>query len=108
MAVGSFISERSTDEYVIGESASFSYCLTNSIVMFFSYFVAGFIPLFPYVILGIKSALWLSISLSLIFLFVLGLVSAKMFHASLWRGGLRIMVIGGVAIAVGVFIGGLV
>ena len=108
MAAGSFLSEASAEEInnhngddkkVIGHS------LKHGVLMFFSYFIAGFIPLFPYVIPAISNPLVISIIASLIALFILGAAAARAAKISVWRIGLRMFIVGGLAIAVGTVIG---
>jgi len=48
MGAGSFLSERSAEEFMEEEGMSSAYSLENGAIMFFSYFVSGFIPLFNY------------------------------------------------------------
>ncbi len=105
MAVGSFLSEQSAEEYTLGRSVSPRYAFMDGVIMFFSYFLAGFVSLAPYVFFEEGNAFWASIIFSLVALFFLGLISAKMFHARLLRSGLRMCIIGGIAIGVGVFVG---
>lgn len=108
MAVGSFLSEHSAEEYAARTEVSPRYALIGATVMFFAYFIFGFIPLAPYFFTATATALWLSILLSLAALFLLGAVGAKVFKMRVFRHGTTMMVIGGVAIAVGVVIGRLV
>ena len=105
MAVGSFLAERSTEEYAIGRDIPLRYPIVDGIIMFLSYFVAGFLPLSPYLWLGVANALWLSIALSLLALFGLGLASAKVSRVGLWHSAMRMFIIGGIAIGVGVIAG---
>lgn len=105
MAVGSFLAERSTEAYAIGRDIPLRYPVVDGVIMFLSYFIAGFLPLSPYLWLNIAWAFWVSIGLSLLALFVLGLVSAKVSRISLWRSGLRMFLIGGIAVGVGVITG---
>ena len=70
-----------------------------------SYFISGFVPLLPYLLLPISVALPVSVSLGLILLFVLGAVSAKLFGVNWVKSGLRMLLIGGVATFLGVFVG---
>ena len=77
-------------------------------VMFVSYFVSGFVPLLPYVFFPLNSAFWYSIGLSLLALFLLGVVSARLSNISFVRGGARMLTVGGIAIAVGVLVGRIV
>ena len=74
-------------------------------VMFVSYFVAGFIPLLPYIFFPLNSAFWYSIGFSLLALFLLGVFSARLSKINFVKGGARMLIIGGIAIAVGVLVG---
>ncbi len=71
MAVGSFLSEESAEQYrakgEIGGTGPF----TGSIIMFFSFIVASFIPIVPYLLFGSAEALWISIIFSLLALLLL-------------------------------------
>ena len=106
MGVGSFLSEESAEEYV-GNKKSFS--LHGALIMFFSYFVAGFIPLAPYLAFNVTKAFVISIILSLIALFLLGLISSRIFKTDhTLKHAIRMLLIGGMAIAVGIIVGKLV
>lgn len=105
MSVGSFLSERTTEESCIGYEEKNSNSLLASIIMFFSYFVCGMIPLFPYFFISINLAFWWSISLSLVSLFVLGFISAKILKTKILKSAIRMMLIGGLAIGLGVLVG---
>ncbi|OGL73061.1 hypothetical protein A3D72_02485 [Candidatus Uhrbacteria bacterium RIFCSPHIGHO2_02_FULL_57_19] len=107
MAVGSYLSEHSAEEYMNGSSTGVRQPLLAGVIMFFSYFLAGLLPLAPYAFLEPGAALRLSIGISLASLFVLGAVGAKVFRISILRHGLEMLIIGGVAIAVGVLVGNL-
>ena len=74
-------------------------------IMFVSYFISGFIPLLPYVIFETKIAFPLSIVLSLVALFILGLVGARISKVNLLKNGLRMLLVGGAAVAIGVIVG---
>lgn len=105
MSVGYFLSEYSAESYMRQAEVSSRKSLAAAVIMFFSYFLSGFIPLFPYIILSSESAVWLSIGLSLFYLFFIGVISAKISNINLFRSGLRMFLIGGAAIFIGVFIG---
>ncbi|MDD5099055.1 MAG: VIT1/CCC1 transporter family protein [Candidatus Colwellbacteria bacterium] len=105
MGIGSFLSERSAEEFINDEKVSLGYLMENGAIMFLSYFISGFIPLFPYLILKTETALFLSVGLSLLSLFVLGVVSAKLFGINILKSGARMLFIGGIAIAIGVTVG---
>jgi VIT1/CCC1 family predicted Fe2+/Mn2+ transporter len=108
MAVGSFLSESSAESYIRTEAASVKESLLNGIIMFFSYFLSGFVPLFPYLMFTVADAFKYSIGFSLLALFVLGVTSSNITHSSLIRGGIRTVLIGGMAILIGIFAGQLV
>lgn len=105
MAVGSFLSEYSAEEYLYQDGASSRRSLADGAIMFFSYLIAGVVPLFPYILWNPESAVFISVFVSLLALFALGAVSARISGVGLWKIGLRMLVIGGIAIAVGVLVG---
>lgn len=108
MAVGSFLSERSSAEYMARTNDHMKPSATAGAIMFISYFAAGFIPLSPYLLMTPDRAFMISILLSLIALFVLGSVSARLAKTNLFLTGVRMLLIGGIAIAVGVTVGKLI
>ena len=108
MAVGSFIAEHSADDYLRQREVPMGSALADGAIMFVSYFVSGFIPLSPYMFFDARSALWVSIALSVLALFVIGFIGARLSKTSLVRGGTRMMIIGGIAIAVGILVGKIV
>lgn len=105
MSVGSFLSERTTEESSPDYGKEKSGSLLASFIMFASYLVCGLIPLLPYLFLPIETALWWSIGASLVALFVLGFVSAKILKIKVLKSSVRMMVIGGLAIGLGVVVG---
>ncbi len=108
MAVGSFLSERSSDEYIARATAATRPTAIAGAIMFASYFIAGFVPLLPYFFTDPKSAFTMSILFSLVALFVLGGVSARFSSSNVLKTGARMLFVGGIAIAVGVTVGKLI
>lgn len=106
MAAGSFLSEYSAEDYVEQREVSARRPIAAGMVMFFSYFISGFIPLLPYVLFETNQAFLLSIVLSLIALFILGTIDARFSRVRVARNALRMAFVGGIAIAVGVLVGG--
>lgn len=105
MAVGSFLTESSVEEYT-HETANLSKKnILSGIVMFFSYFIAGFVPLAPYLVWPVDVALKFSAIFSVLALFGLGAVSARLSNVSIFRDGFRMAGLGGLAIAVGIIAG---
>ncbi len=108
MAAGSFLSESSAQEYADGASAPTKRNAVSGIIMFFSYFVSGFVPLSAYLIWPVTQALEISIAFSLVALFALGVVGARIARIGVLKNAFRMALIGGVAIGVGLFAGILV
>jgi len=105
MAAGSFLSEDSVLVYVNKKKNAYLISVIGAVIMFFSYFFAGFIPLSPYIFLPAVDAFWVSILSALIALFLLGALSARMFGVHFVRQGIKMFVVGGVAIALGILVG---
>ncbi len=89
----SFLSESSAQE-IDGQNKMSP--LPDSVIMFFSYFFAGFIPLAPYLILEISQAKYVSVAISLIALFTLGFLPTKNL-----KSGLKMAFIAGFAAFIG-------
>ncbi|MDP2593318.1 MAG: VIT1/CCC1 transporter family protein, partial [bacterium] len=104
MGSGSFLSERSIEESSPKQSGGVR-SVVDAVVMFVSYFLAGLIPLFPYIFWQPAAAFPISIIFTLLALLTLGLLSAKILHTKLLRSAVRMFVIGGVAVFIGVMVG---
>lgn len=105
MAAGSFLSEYSAEGFIgSGEDPSRG-SFISGVIMFFSYAISGIIPLSPYLILPVGSALKFSVILSVLALFVLGVISGRVSKINVVKSGMRMAVIGGIAIAVGLAAG---
>lgn len=104
MAIGSFLTENSVEEYEKNND-SFKGAFKGGTVMFASYFVAGFVPLTPYIFYEKDIAFSYSITLSLISLFCLGFVSALILRANPLKKAIQMGLLGGVAILVGISVG---
>jgi predicted membrane protein (TIGR00267 family) len=106
MGVGSYLSEYTTEESYLKESEAFKDSLVSSIIMFVSYAVVGLIPLLPFLLLTQNSlaTLW-SVIITLASLFVLGMISSKLLHLKVFRISVRMVILGGIAIAIGMLIG---
>lgn len=103
MAAGAFLSEESAEEYAAGGKAERPHdAYIAGALMFCSYFLAGFVSLVPYMILPVSVALWASIASSLLALIALGAVSGVVSRAGLVKSAVRMVLIGGIAIAIGV------
>ena len=105
MAAGSLLSEQSVEEYEMHREVALTKPAFAALVMFLSYVISGLIPLIPYFISTSQNAIISSVILTLIALFSLGVFNAKMFHVRVWKDGLQTLIIGGLAILVGVIVG---
>jgi len=108
MSVGSFLSERTTEEANPHFLRSRSGALGVSVVMFASYLLCGLIPLSPYIFLVGMEALVVSVVASLSALFVLGVVSAEILKTHPMKNALRMFLVGGAAIVLGIVVGSVV
>ncbi len=104
MAVGSLVSERSVEEYE-RKGTSLRSPVRASVIMLFSYILAGIIPLAPYFYFIGKQAWVTSILLSLVALFILGTVNGKMANKKMFNDGVFTLTMGGIAILVGILVG---
>jgi VIT1/CCC1 family predicted Fe2+/Mn2+ transporter len=105
MAVGSFLSEQSAEEYEAKGETSETGPYTAGFVMFLSFVLASFIPIAPYMMFGVAAALWCSIGFSLIALLIVGMVSAKIVKVDIVKHGIKMMLLGGAAIVIGILVG---
>lgn len=109
MGAGEFLSEFETEEFIKQGEVSARNSFASSIIMFFSYAVSGFIPLSPYLIgLQPQVALPYSIGASMAALLILGLIGAHVTRTSYLRHAVRMLLVGGAAIVVGVLAGQIV
>jgi VIT1/CCC1 family predicted Fe2+/Mn2+ transporter len=108
MGVGSFLSDETVRETRRrGRVASWP-SLFGALVMFASYLIAGLLVLAPYALTTTATAFWWSIALSLSALFAVGAYSERNAGLPWFYGGVRMMVFGGAAVALGVLVGKLI
>ncbi len=105
MAVGSVLSEHSAEEYERRKEISIKGSVKGGLIMFFSYFISGFIPLSPYIFLQSNNAFAVSIAFSITALGLLGIFSGKISGTNIFKNILSMTILGGVAIIVGVIVG---
>lgn len=105
MAMGDFLSEESAEEYVSHANVNDRPSIISAIFMFISCVFASLVPLIPYIVFASNTAFFASICLSIVSLFIVGMVSARFSRLPMvWRGA-RMALLGGAAIAMGVGIG---
>ncbi|MEN9389588.1 MAG: hypothetical protein RLY61_672 [Candidatus Parcubacteria bacterium] len=98
MGIGSYLSEESTQE-IDGQTHKDKPAI-EGIIMFCSYYFAGFIPLLPYVFFDIRSAKFLSVTVALVTLFLVGFIPRKKA-----KSGIKMAVLAGFAIFIGFAVG---
>ncbi len=103
MGASEFISEE-TEEDIEKEKMPAS-PLISGLLIFGSYILAGTIPLAPYLFLPHLQAIPVSIVMALIGLIVLGIFKGKITHKSPVRSALEVLIIGGIAAAIGLAVG---
>jgi VIT1/CCC1 family predicted Fe2+/Mn2+ transporter len=70
----------------------------SAVTIALSYAVAGFVPLGPYIVMrSVQSALYLSVGLTLVALFLFGYVKGRVTGINALRSGLQTTLIGGLA-----------
>ena len=105
MAVGSFLSEESAEEFAAKSETFNNKPYIAAIVMFISFVLASFIPIVPYIIFNLSLALWVSIGLSVVALFIVGIILARLSKINIIKHGIKMMLLGGSAILIGVVVG---
>ena len=79
--------------------------IRNGITMFFAYIVGGSVPLAPYFFLPASVAMPISMPVTLVGLFILGVFVAKYTAQHWFRAGIKLLIFGGIALAVGYLVG---
>lgn len=79
--------------------------LRNGIFMFFAYVIGGLIPLFVYFLVDIPIAIYISTGITLAALFLLGMATTRYTKNNWFKAGLRVFILGGIALLVGYIIG---
>ena len=82
--------------------------LGNAVVMGTAYVIGGLVPVLPYLLLPIRTAIPISITGTLLALFLFGGLKGRVVKQSWWRSGLEMLSIAGFAALVGFLIGRLV
>src|SRR5581483_1840175 len=100
MAVGSFLSEQSVEEYDAKRNVGIANPAVGGMIMFVTFVLVSFIPLAPYAYFPASSAIWFSIGFSVVALFVTGIVAAKISKISVWRQGISMAALGASAIII--------
>lgn len=79
--------------------------LFSGLLLFISYITAGMIPFLPIVLLPFPISIFVSVTLALATLFLIGFLKGKFLKTSPIKGGLKILTVGGITTIFGVCIG---
>jgi len=82
--------------------------VSSSFVMFFTFLILAFIPLFPYLIFPISQALPYSIIFTLIALFLVGSTKTKITKRNWFKSGFEMLALGAIAALITFYIGNFV
>ena len=82
--------------------------LGDAIIVGVAYAVAAAIPLWPYFVWSVSTALPISLAVTGLALFALGLVKGRVARMALVRSGIQVLLIGGASATIGYAIGALI
>ncbi len=105
MGIGSLLSEHTTREFEEGKALPISSAIPSSLIMFFSYFFSGFIPLAPYTFATPGFALLLSVLFSLALILTVSLITATKLKLDRWHHIREMLILGTVTLIVGMIVG---
>jgi VIT1/CCC1 family predicted Fe2+/Mn2+ transporter len=104
MGAGEYLSEKSVGEFN-GKKKKSSSPIVGGLVMFFSYLLAGTIPVVPTVVFTYPQSAVISTISSFIGLFALGVLKGEIVKKSPSRSGFEVMFVGGIAAIAGLIVG---
>ncbi len=99
-----FLKEMVMHELKIGGEEE-SVSIKGAFSMFFAYIFGGIVPLLAYFFLPIKDAVPVSTIVTLAGLFSLGMITTKFTKQPLLKSGLRVLIMGGIALIAGLLAG---
>jgi len=103
MGAGQYSSSKSAHQ--LDKTDAFKVPLISGVIMFVSYFMAGLVPLLPILLFPMEYSRDVAIVAALIGLFILGYLKGKVVKVSPTKSALEILIIGGIATAVGIVVG---
>ena len=77
----------------------------GAVIMFFSYLLAGSVPVLPIIIFDVPEARILSIIFAFLGLFLVGFIKGKIVRSSPLKSAAELFVIGGIATVIGLVVG---
>jgi VIT1/CCC1 family predicted Fe2+/Mn2+ transporter len=105
MGVGSFLSEESAEEFEKKKIVKDKIPTLGAIAMFFSSITTAAIPFAPYLFTAPHQAFYYSIAISIVSLAIVGFISGRLSKVGGIKQSLRMALLGGGAIILGVVVG---
>lgn len=105
MGAGEFLSEKSVQELDRFRSFRKSKPSVGAVLMFFSYFAAGLIPIIPIFLFRYPYSAVVSTLFAFMGLYLLGYVKGKIIGIPAVRSGFGILFVGGIATLAGLIVG---
>jgi VIT1/CCC1 family predicted Fe2+/Mn2+ transporter len=99
------LSDNSTKEYKSGEEVPLSVLMKDRKVILISYFIGVLIPLAPYIFSPNSVAFSASVLMSLLILFLIAFIQAKIAGMNPLKESIAMVLYGGVAVGMGVAVG---
>lgn len=103
MGSGQYISLKSAREFE--RSGGLRVPIISGVIMFFGYVLGGLVPLIPIILMPVEQSRWAAIAGALVGLAVLGVAKARLVKASPLTSALEVVIIGGIATAIGLIVG---
>lgn len=104
MAAGQYSSEKAVHQ--MDKSAKHTDSLVaGALIMYFSYFVAGMVPIIPTIIFEQPQARYIAIAASFVALFIIGYIKGHIVNHRPLRSAAELFVIGAIATSIGIIVG---
>lgn len=104
MAAGQYSSEKAVHQMDKSGKHTDS-LLLGAVIMFFSYLIAGMVPIVPTIIFNQPEAKYYAIAFAFIGLFVIGYIKGKVVDHSPLRSAVELFIIGAAATGIGLLVG---
>lgn len=104
MAAGEYSSEKAVHQ-MDKSGRHHDDLIMGAVLMFFSYLIAGLVPILPFLILPVETARIISIAAALLSLFAIGYFKGKIVKDRALRSAVEMLIIGGLATIIGLLVG---
>lgn len=104
MAAGQYSSEKAVHQMDRTGKHNDS-LITGALIMFFSYLIAGMVPIVPVLLVGPPTSSFYGVAFALIGLFATGWARGKITKDNPFKNAVELLIIGGTATAIGLIVG---